>query len=157
MRIILISIGKTEPEYLRTGISIYADRLRHYIPFEIKEIDAVKKTAGMSTDFIKEKESALIMRHLTKTDCVVLLDESGQQHTSREFAGFMQSRLNSGIRELAFVIGGAWGFANELEKRANFKISLSKMTFSHQIVRLLFAEQLYRAFTILKGESYHND
>jgi 23S rRNA (pseudouridine1915-N3)-methyltransferase len=157
MKIILLSIGKTDTEYLRTGIKLYADRLKHYISFESNELPALKKTSGMSPDHIRQKESELIIKHLEKADCIVLLDEKGKEFTSRGFSEFLQTCLNAGIRKMVFVVGGAWGFSDTLYNKANFSISLSKMTFSHQMVRLFFAEQLYRAFTILKGESYHND
>jgi 23S rRNA (pseudouridine1915-N3)-methyltransferase len=157
MKITLMSIGKTDTGYLQAGIKLYTERLKHYIPFEAKELPALKKTTGMTPEHIRQKEAELFLKHLEKPDCIVLLDEKGKEFTSRKFSEFLQARMNAGTRDLVFVIGGAWGFSDTLKSKANFSISLSKMTFSHQMVRLFFAEQLYRAFTILKGESYHND
>ncbi|TVQ06495.1 MAG: 23S rRNA (pseudouridine(1915)-N(3))-methyltransferase RlmH [Bacteroidetes bacterium] len=157
MKITLLTIGKTDQGFLKEGIEEYVKRLKHYVSFEVKEIAALKKTSGMSPDVVKQKEAELISRHLEKADCLVLLDERGQEFSSVGFSGFLQKRMNSGVKEIVFVVGGAWGFADTLHQKAHFKISLSKMTFSHQMVRLFFVEQLYRAFTILKGESYHNE
>ncbi|MBW6478023.1 MAG: 23S rRNA (pseudouridine(1915)-N(3))-methyltransferase RlmH [Bacteroidales bacterium] len=157
MKITLLTIGKTDRKYIREGISVYEKRLSHYINFEIVEIPALKKVSSMPVEIIKQKESELLTRYLDKADSIILLDESGKALSSEEFAGFLQKKMNSGIREMVFVVGGAWGFHENLYKKANHTISLSKMTFSHQMIRLFFAEQIYRAFTILKGESYHNE
>jgi 23S rRNA (pseudouridine1915-N3)-methyltransferase len=157
MKITLLTIGKTEEDYLKKGIEQYLKRLKHYIPFEIHDIAALKKTAGMAPDVVKQKEAELFDKHLEKADCIILLDERGSEFSSKGFSDFLQKRMNTGIREMVFMVGGAWGFAETLHQKADFKISLSKMTFSHQMVRLFFVEQLYRAFTILKGESYHNE
>jgi 23S rRNA (pseudouridine1915-N3)-methyltransferase len=157
MKITLLVIGKTEPSFIIEGVDEYLKRLKHYVSFQIKEIPALKKTAGMPSDLIMQKEAELLMSHVGKADCIVLLDENGKEYSSTGFSGFLQLRMNAGVREMVFLVGGAWGFAPSLHQRADFKISLSKMTFSHQMVRMFFVEQLYRAFTILKGESYHND
>ncbi len=157
MKINLLTIGKTEEAYLRQGTELYLKRLRHYTSFEVKELPAIKKTAGMPPELVKQKEGEILLKQLEKTDCIVLLDEKGKEFSSVEFAEFLQKRMNAGTREMAFVVGGAWGFGNELRQKANFTISLSRMTFSHQMVRLFFTEQLYRAFTILRGENYHNE
>jgi 23S rRNA (pseudouridine1915-N3)-methyltransferase len=157
MKITLLVIGKSEPGYIVEGILEYLKRLKHYIPFVIQEIPALKKTTGMPPELIMQKEAEILLRHAAKADCLVLLDENGKEYSSTGFSGFLQQRMNSGVREMMFVIGGAWGFAPVLHQKADYKISLSRMTFSHQMVRLFFAEQLYRAFTILKGESYHNE
>ncbi|MFW5706473.1 MAG: 23S rRNA (pseudouridine(1915)-N(3))-methyltransferase RlmH [Bacteroidota bacterium] len=157
MKINLLTIGKTEEAYLRQGTELYLKRLRHYTSFEVKELPAIKKTAGMPPELVKHKEGEILLKQLEKTDCIVLLDEKGKEFSSVEFAEFLQKRMNAGTREMAFVVGGAWGFGNELRQKANFTISLSRMTFSHQMVRLFFTEQLYRAFTILRGENYHNE
>lgn len=157
MKIILLSIGKTDEAYLKTGIDLYLKRLRHYISFEMVEVAQVRKTASMAPEVIKSREAELLIKYLEKADAVVLLDEHGSEFSSVQFSSFIQKRMNSGIRELVFVVGGAWGFADILHNKAHFKISLSRMTFSHQMVRLFFVEQLYRAFTILKGENYHNE
>ena len=158
MKISLIAIGKTDQEYLKKGISEYNKRLKHYARFEIKEVPALKKTSNMPSEVIKQKEADLLLKHLEKkTDCVVLLDEKGKELSSLEFSGFLQKQLNAGTREMAFVVGGAWGFHETIKQRAQHTLSLSRMTFSHQMVRLFFVEQLYRALTILKGEGYHNE
>jgi len=157
MKITLLTIGKTDTDYLKQGIDLYLKRLKHYIPFELKELAALKKTTGFSVDVIKQKEFELLKKHLETSDCIVLLDERGSAFSSVGFSDFLQKRMNAGVRNLTFVVGGAWGFAPELKQMASYSVSLSKMTFSHQMVRLFFAEQIYRAFTILKGESYHNE
>jgi 23S rRNA (pseudouridine1915-N3)-methyltransferase len=157
MKITLLVIGNTDQDYLRQGIDQYKNRLRHYIPFEIKEMPALKKTSGMPPEVVKQKEAELILKAFEKADCICLLDERGDEFTSVGFSGFLQKRMNTGIKEMVFVVGGAWGFDQMVRQRSHHKISLSKMTFSHQMVRLFFTEQLYRAFTILRGESYHNE
>ncbi len=157
MKITLLAIGKTDQDYLKEGIAIYLQRLKHYISFRIQEIPALKKTSGLSARVVKEKEALLLLKQLDKADCIVLLDEKGKQLSSEEFSVFLQKKMNAGVRELVFVIGGAWGFDDTIYAKATHKLSLSRMTFSHQMVRLFFTEQLYRAFTILRGESYHNE
>jgi len=157
MKIKLLLIGKTEEDYLKKGISVYEERLKHYIGFDIITITSLKNTKSLSFELQKEKESELIEKYLTSSDYVVLLDENGKHFTSVEFAGFIQKQLNNAIKNLVFVVGGPYGFSENLLKKADFKLSLSKMTFSHQLVRLIFAEQLYRAFTILRNEPYHHE
>ncbi len=157
MKITLLTIGKTENNYLKEGIDIYLKRLKHYINFSITEIPAVKKSASLAPEIIKEKEAELITKHISKADYIVLLDEKGKEISSTEFSNFLKKKINIGIRELIFVVGGAWGFHESLNKKAHHQLSLSRLTFSHQMVRLFFVEQLYRAFTIMKGESYHNE
>ncbi len=157
MKITLVLIGKTDHDYLKDGIEIFTNRLKHYIPFEIKEVNVLRKISALPPEQLKIAEAELISPFLQKAGCVVLLDENGTQFTSVDFSGFLQKRMNAGVKELLFVVGGAWGFADSVYQRADFKVSLSKMTFSHQMVRLFFVEQLYRAFTILKGENYHNE
>ena len=156
MKITLLTTGKTDQDYLKSGIEIYRKRLKHYIPFEMKEIPALKKTQGMSVESILRKESEMVEKHLIKADQIFLLDENGKHMDSVGFSGFLQQKMNASYREIFFVVGGAWGFHENMIQQSHGKISLSKMTFSHQMIRLLFVEQLYRAFTILKGESYHN-
>ncbi len=156
MKITLVVMGKTDQDYLKKGIEEYIQRLKHYTRFEIKELPSLKKTGNLPPDVIKQKEAEVFASQLAKADAIILLDERGKQYSSVDFSAFLQKQMNAGIRELAFVVGGAWGFDEALKKRAHNSISLSKMTFSHQMVRLFFAEQLYRAFTILKGEGYHN-
>lgn len=157
MKISFLLIGKTQIKYLQEGVAVYQKRLKHYHPFEIKVIPALKKTKNLATSVIQNKEGDLILQHFSASDFVVLLDESGKSYTSIGFANHLQSLLNRHIRHLYFVVGGAYGFSPEVYARANAKLSLSSMTFSHQMVRLIFVEQLYRAFTILKGESYHHE
>ncbi len=157
MKITLLAIGKTDENYLNQGIDLYVKRLKHYVAFELKQIPALKKTTGMSADVIRQKEAEFILRYTDKADCIVLLDERGQEFSSVGFSEFLQKRMNAAIKEMVFVVGGPWGFAQSLHQKAHFKLSLSKMTFSHQMVRLFFVEQLYRGFSILKGESYHNE
>lgn len=135
---------------------MYASRLRHYIPFSIVEIPELKNVSAFSRDQIKTREGELILQKLRPSDEVILLDEHGKEFRSLEFANEIQKKMNGG-KDLVYVIGGAYGFSPEVYARANGKISLSRMTFSHQMVRTIFAEQLYRAFTIIKGESYHHE
>lgn len=157
MNIKLIVVGKTDEEYLREGIAKYEARLSHYAGFKIEEIPALRDQRGASPATVREREAALILKRIVGIDRVVLLDEHGKEHTSVGFAEYLQRQMNSGLRSLAFVVGGAYGFAPEVYAAANDKISLSQMTFNHQMVRLFFAEQLYRAFTILNHEPYHNE
>jgi len=157
MKITLLVTGITDQDYIRKGIEQYKNRLKHYISFEIKEIPALKKTSGMPPEVVKQKEAELILKAAERADCICLLDENGDEYTSVGFSAFMQKRMNAGIKEMVFVVGGAWGFDATVKRKSHHNISMSKMTFSHQMVRLFFVEQLYRAFTILKGESYHNE
>ena len=157
MKIVLLTIGKTSVRYLLDGILHYQNRLKHYIPFEIIEIPNIKKAQNLSKAELKRKEGLLITQHLQSSDYVILLDDKGKTSSSLEFAQKLESWLNSGKKRLLFVVGGAYGFSDEIYSKAPEKCSLSKMTFSHQMVRLFFAEQLYRAFTILKNEPYHHE
>jgi 23S rRNA (pseudouridine1915-N3)-methyltransferase len=157
MKIRLILTGKTEETHIREGIQIYEKRLKHYILFEQLVIADVRRTAGMTEELLREKEADLQLKQIHPGDFVVLLDEKGKEHRSVEYAAFLQQRMNSGIKTLVFVIGGPYGFASSVHKRSDAKLSLSKLTFSHQIVRILFMEQLYRAFTIIKNEPYHHE
>ncbi len=155
MTIELLTIGKTEDKYLIEGLAIYLKRLKHYINFSLEEIPSLK--AGSIT-FLKqkEKEGELLLAKINDADFLVLLDEKGVLPDSVEFSSFVQAQMNSGRKKIVFIIGGPFGFSDKVYQRANFKLSLSKMTFSHQMVRLFFVEQLYRAMTILKGEKYHH-
>jgi 23S rRNA (pseudouridine1915-N3)-methyltransferase len=157
MKIKLLVIGKTEEEYLRTGITAYTGRISHYLPFEITEIPALKNLHGAGRNEWKSRENEKLRKHITPVDCIVLLDERGKEMTSVEFSGFLNQKMSSGIKTLVFIVGGPYGFDDSLKKDANHLISLSRMTFSHQMVRLFFTEQLYRALTILKNESYHHE
>ena len=156
MKIYLLVIGKTDEAYLQKGIDIFLKRIPHYISFGMKVIPDLKNSKNLSEEQQKEKEGELIIQQLTSSDELFLLDERGIENSSVEFARFLEKKMLSGIKRLVFVIGGPYGFSATIYSRANGKLSLSKMTFSHQMVRLIFAEQLYRAMTILKGEPYHH-
>lgn len=156
MKLQLICIGKTTFDYLNEGILLYEKRLKHYLPFEWIELPDLKKNKNRDRQQIKFNEGENLLKVIPTDAIVVLLDVKGKTATSEEFSNFINSRMLSGIKNLCFVIGGAYGFSNELYARSQFKISLSQMTFSHQLVRLIFMEQLYRAMTILKGEPYHH-
>ena len=157
MDIKLILHGKTEESYLQEGILKYNKRLSHYISYSELIIPALKNTKRLNFKEIKQKEGELLLGKLKPTDNVILLDEKGTNYTSIGFSEFIQKKMNQSIKSLVFVVGGPFGFSDEVYKRANSKISLSKMTFSHQMIRLLFTEQIYRAFTILKNEPYHHE
>ena len=156
MRVSLITVGKTDIKWVSEGLEVYSSRLRHYIPFEIREIPELKNVSALSRDQIKTAEGKLILKSLKDSDELILLDERGKEYRSVEFADWLQKRMTAG-RDIVFVIGGAYGFSQEVYQRAGGMVSLSKMTFSHQMVRTIFVEQLYRALTILKGESYHHE
>ncbi|MFA6199588.1 MAG: 23S rRNA (pseudouridine(1915)-N(3))-methyltransferase RlmH [Bacteroidales bacterium] len=157
MNIKLVVVGKTEEKYLKEGIDIFEKRLKFYIPYEMIIIPSLKDTKNLSPQMVKEKEGELIIKQVSKADKVVLFDEMGEEFRSIEYANFLQKNMNAGIKTMCFVVGGAFGFSDEVYKIANLKIAMSKMTFSHQMIRLMIVEQLYRAFTILKNEPYHNE
>ena len=157
MKISLITVGKTDIAWVRQGLDMYVSRLKHYAPFEVIEIPELKNVSALSKEQIKSKEGELVLKYLKPADDLILLDEHGKELRSIEFAKYLEDKMISSGRDIVFVIGGAYGFSPEVYERANGKISLSKMTFSHQIVRTIFAEQLYRAFTIIKGEPYHHE
>ncbi len=156
MNIKLIAIGKTDDSSLQTLINEYCKRLSFYIKFEIDIIPDLKNAKNFSESQQKEKEGDLILSKIAATDFLILLDENGKTFSSVEFANELQKKMNSGIKTLVFVIGGPYGFSDSVYKKAQGKISLSKMTFSHQMIRLFFVEQVYRGFTILKNEPYHH-
>lgn len=156
MNIKLIAIGKTDNKQLQTLIDEYQKRLSFYVKFELDIIPDIKNVKNLSEVQQKEKEGELILSKIAATDQLVLLDENGKNFSSVEFASELQKKMNSGIKTLVFVIGGPYGFSETVYLKAQGKISLSKMTFSHQMVRLFFIEQLYRGFTILKNEPYHH-
>ena len=143
--------------WVRVGLELYVSRLVHYVQFNLVEIPELKNVSALTKDQIKEKEGALIMKNLKTSDDVILLDEHGRQYSSMEFARLIEDKMSRSGKDIVFVIGGAYGFSKEVYDRSNGLISLSKMTFSHQIVRTIFTEQLYRAFTIIKGEPYHHE
>jgi len=157
MNIKLIVVSKTDVPYLQTGIDEYVGRLKHYCDFELVTIPALKNMGKASPEEVKEREGQLILKQVEKSDMVVLLDEHGKEYGSVEFSEYLQKQMNAGIRTLSFVVGGAFGFSPAVYAAAQHKISLSRMTFNHQMVRLFFVEQLYRAFTILRHEKYHNE
>ncbi|QZL01500.1 23S rRNA (pseudouridine(1915)-N(3))-methyltransferase RlmH [Flavobacterium psychrophilum] len=156
MNIKLIAIGKTDNKNLQTLIDDYTKRLSFYIKFDLEIIADIKNVKNLSETQQKEKEGELILSKITPTDQLILLDENGKTFSSVAFSDQLQKKMNSGIKTLVFVIGGPYGFSEEIYKKAFGKISLSQMTFSHQMVRLFFIEQLYRGFTILKNEPYHH-
>ena len=156
MKTILILVGKTVNKHFQAGIDDYAGRIGHYMPFDIVTIPELRNTKSLSEEQQKTAEGELILRQLQPTDTVVLLDEHGKELRSVEYASWLQQKQQT-ARRLVFVIGGPYGFSDAVYERANEKISLSKMTFSHQMVRLIFTEQLYRACTIIKGEPYHHE
>ena len=157
MNIKLIVVSKTDVPYLQAGIDEYVGRLKHYCDFELVVVPALKNAGRLSPDEVKEREGQLILKQLEKVDRVVLLDEHGTQYSSVGVSTYLQKQMNASVRNLAFVVGGAFGFANSVYALANDKISLSAMTFNHQMVRLFFVEQLYRGYTILRHEPYHNE
>ena len=157
MKIKLLAIGKTDNKHLIQLIEDYQNRLKHYIKFELEVIPDIKNVKNLSEVQQKEKEGALILSKLQNTDDLVLLDDKGKHFTSIEFSQYLQKKMNSGIKQLVLVIGGPYGFSDSVYKKAIAKISLSKMTFSHQMIRLFTIEQIYRAFTILKNEPYHHE
>ena len=157
MKIKLLTIGKTDDKNLQTLIETYQNRLKHYINFELEVIPDIKNVKNLSKPQQKEKEGELILNKLAATDQLVLLDEKGKEFRSVEFSSFLQKKMNAGIKRMVLVIGGPYGFSETVYKKAQGKISLSKMTFSHQMIRLFVMEQLYRGFTILKNEPYHHE
>ncbi|MGJ1263186.1 23S rRNA (pseudouridine(1915)-N(3))-methyltransferase RlmH [Sphingobacterium spiritivorum] len=157
MKITLICVGKTDEKYLNEGIEKYTSRLKHYITFGIVIIPDLKNSKNMSQAQQKEKEAALILKHISPQDTVVLLDEYGKEYRSVDFSCYLEKNMLNSTQHLVFVIGGPYGFDQTIYDRSVQKLSLSKMTFSHQMIRLFFVEQVYRAFSILKGEPYHHE
>lgn len=157
MRINLLCIGKTDDKEIRNLIGYYTTRLPKHWNFEIIEIPDVKNAKNLTPELLKKEEAKLFQNYFDNTDLVILLDEKGKQCTSREFSSKIDNWMNSSVKKLNFLIGGAYGFSEEIYNRANEKLSLSKMTFTHQMIRLFFVEQLYRTDQILQGKPYHND
>ena len=157
MTIKFLVVSKTDEPYLQQGIQQYVQRLQHYVNFNIVVIPALKDTKSLTPDEVKAREASLILKQVQKSDRIILLDEHGQQFTSVQFSQYLQKQMNASPRSLTFVVGGAFGFAPSVYAAAHDKISLSSMTFNHQMVRLFFVEQLYRAYTILNHEPYHNE
>lgn len=156
MKITFVTVGKTEDAYLKEGIEKYVKRLKHYTKLEMAEIPELKNTKALTEEQQKVKEAELILKKVTPQDYLILLDENGTEFTSVQFANYINKRSVTSSANLVFVVGGPYGFDQSVYDRANDKISLSRMTFSHQMVRLFFTEQLYRAFSIIKGEPYHH-
>ncbi len=157
MKVLFLGVGKTISKYLIAGEADYISRLKHYIKLEYKVLPSVKKASSFSRDELKKAEAALFLRHIQPDDFLVLLDEHGNLLTSVDFSEFLQKKMNQSVRQIVFVVGGAFGFSPEMLQRAQYKISLSPMTFSHQMVRMIFLEQFYRAMTIMRNEPYHNE
>jgi len=157
MQIKLVAIGKTDNKAILSLIEEYSKRLNFYIKFEFEVIQDLKNTKSLSEVLQKEKEGELILKNILSSDEVVLLDERGKSYSSMDFSEFLQKKMNTGLKQLIFVIGGPYGFSDEVYARANGKLSISKMTLSHQMIRPFFIEQLYRGFTILRNEPYHHE
>lgn len=157
MNITLLMIGNTSEAFVLNGYEVFMKRLKHYIKVKQVIIPDIKDRKHLNAEQIKEKEAVLILEKLTTANFSVLLDERGKEFSSVEFAGFLQKTMNTGTRELFFIIGGAYGVAENVKHKADITVSFSRMTFTHQFIRLLFTEQLYRAMTILKNEPYHNE
>ncbi len=157
MKLLLMAVGRTTKPIVRQGVDEYLGRLCHYLQAEVKIIPDVKHSASLTAERQKALEGASILEAVTPADCVVLLDENGHEMTSREFATYLERHMASGIKRLVFVVGGPYGFSPGVYARANAKLSLSRMTFNHEMVRMFFVEQLYRAQTILHNEPYHHD
>jgi len=157
MKVTLVLTGKTEESFAKDGFNLFEKRLQHYIQMDTIVLPDLKNVRNFNSDQVKEKEAELQLKAINDKDFLVLLDEKGKEYRSIEFATYLQKQMNSSVKNLVFIVGGPFGFSEKLYKRANAKMSLSKMTFSHQLVRLLFMEQLYRAFTIIRNEPYHHE
>lgn len=153
----LMCVGRTQYEPFKEGIDRYLKRIPHYVPIEYVELPDVKTTSSLTEQKQKDQEGKMLLSKLTNSDFVMLLDERGREYTSRMFSEFLQTKMVTLPGRLVFIVGGPYGFSEEVYSRANGKISLSKMTFPHELVRLFFVEQIYRAMTIMKGEPYHHD
>lgn len=157
MKITLLTVGKTDFKWLREGLEIYVSRLSHYVKFSIVEIPELKNVSALTKEEIKSREGELILRNVRPDDHLILLDERGKEFRSVELASMLESHISRVGSDMVFAVGGAYGFSEPVYRRSNSMVSLSKMTFSHQMVRVIFVEQLYRAFTIMKGEPYHHE
>ena len=157
MKIVFLVIGKTSERWMKEGVEVYLNRLHHYHDTALIALPDVKSGGKMRPDILKEAEAKSFQKFIVSSDLVVLLDEKGRQYDSRGFANQIQKWRNSGPKRLVFLVGGAYGFSSSMFTRANAVLSMSAMTTSHQLIRIVFLEQLYRAMTILQGEPYHND
>lgn len=156
MKITLLLTGKTESESVRVIMNDFIKRIGRYSNFELVELPDIKNAKNLTSEQYKNKEAEIQEKYLVKSDLIVLLDEYGKELTSVDFARFLENKLQTGIKNMMFVVGGAFGFSDEIKKKAHVQLSLSKMTFPHQLVRMIFLEQLYRAFTIIRNEKYHH-
>lgn len=157
MKILFLVVGRTVDKRLTSLIDEYAERVKHYIPFDMEVVPELKNTKSLTAEQQKEREGELLRKQLREGDYVVLLDEGGREFRSMEFAAYLEKKQSQVARRLVFIVGGPYGFSPDIYKLAREKVSLSKMTFSHQMVRLFFVEQIYRAMTILRGEPYHHE
>lgn len=157
MKVTLLCVGKTDDKHVLEGIAVYKKRLKHYTNFEIVIIPDIKNSKNLTQNQQKAKEAEILLKNISNIDYVILLDERGKEFSSIEFSAFLEKQMLSSVTQLVFIVGGPYGFDDSIYQRANFKISLSKMTFSHQMIRMFFVEQLYRAFTILRNEPYHHE
>ncbi len=157
MNISFTVVGKTDIPFVNSGTDEYFKRVKRYINFDFRVIKDLKNTKNIDENLQKQLEGEKILSLVNSSDVVILLDENGKEYTSKGFASFIEKQMNSSVKNLIFVVGGPYGFSEAVYKRANYKISLSQMTFSHQIIRLIFAEQLYRAFSIINNEPYHHE
>lgn len=157
MKITLLTVGKTDKDWVRQGMDIYVSRLKHYIPFSVIEIPELKNVSALTKEQIKVREGELILKNVKPADDLVLLDERGKEYTSVELAKVIQDKISYVGKDIVYLIGGAYGFSDAVYQRADSRMSLSRMTFSHQMVRAIFVEQIYRAFTIMRGEPYHHE
>lgn len=157
MEILLLTVGKTTQPFIKQGIEEYLKRLRHYVAYKIESIPDIKNPRAQSEENLNQKEGEAILSYISASDLCILLDERGKEMTSVEFSSFVQKLMLSGRKKAVFVVGGPYGFSKDVYDRADAKISLSKMTFTHEMIRLFFTEQLYRAMTIIRGEPYHHE
>lgn len=157
MKIVLLLSGKTTEKHVAEGIDLYSLRIKKYIGFDQVILPDIKNTRNMPESEQKAREGKQILKFVGKDDYLILLDDKGSELTTREFAGWLENRLVQPVKRLIFVVGGPWGFSDEVYNAASYRLSLSRLTFPHQLVRLIFTEQLYRAFTVIKGEPYHHD
>jgi len=157
MIIHLLMVGKTSENFIAEGFQLFIERLSRYLRVTITEIQDIKNRTSLSNDQIKEKEALLIEKHIPSNSLIILLDEKGKEFSSAEFSRFVQQQMNAGFKHICFIIGGAYGVSNSIKYKANHIISLSRMTFTHQMIRVILAEQLYRAMTIINHEPYHNE
>lgn len=157
MKITLLTVGKTDKDWVRQGMDIYVSRLKHYIPFSVVEIPELRNVSALTKEQIKVREGELILKNIRPSDDVILMDERGKEYTSVELAKVIQDKISYTGKDMVYIIGGAYGFSEAVYQRADSRISLSRMTFSHQMVRAIFVEQIYRAFTIMRGEPYHHE